>query len=76
MYLPLLIPQIAFLFGLQILLIWLGMDGRPLTLLWVHVVFVFPYVMLSLGPSWRRFDVRFTDVAASLGRGPGAGSGR
>ena len=70
MYLPLLIPQIAFLFGLQILLIWLGMDGRPLTLLWVHVVFVFPYVMLSLGPSWRRFDVRFADVAASLGAGP------
>ena len=72
MYLPLLIPQIAFLFGLQILLIWLGMDGRLVTLLWVHVVFVFPYVMLSLGPSWRRFDTRFTDVAATLGAGPWA----
>ena len=70
MYLPLLIPQIAFLFGLQILLIWLGMDGRLVTLLWVHVVFVFPYVMLSLGPSWRRFDLRFADVAATLGAGP------
>ena len=70
MYLPLLIPQIAFLFGLQILLIWLGMDGRLVTLLWVHVVFVFPYVLLSLGPSWRRFDVRFADVAATLGAGP------
>jgi putative thiamine transport system permease protein len=41
-----------------------------LTLLWVHVVFVFPYVMLSLGPSWRRFDTGFTDLAANLGAGP------
>ena len=41
-----------------------------LTLLWVHVVFVFPYVMLSLGPSWRRFDTSFTDLAANLGAGP------
>ena len=48
-YLPLLIPQAAFLFGLQILLIWLGADGMFLTLLWVHVVFVLPYVMLSWG---------------------------
>ena len=69
-YLPLLIPQAAFLFGLQILLIWLGADGMFLTLLWVHVVFVFPYVMLSLGPSWRRFDRSFTDLAANLGAGP------
>ena len=69
-YLPLLIPQVAFLFGLQILLIWLRADGLFITLLWVHVVFVFPYVMLSLGPSWRRFDLRFADVAATLGAGP------
>jgi len=69
-YLPLLVPQIAFLFGLQVLLIWLRVDGLFITLLWVHVVFVYPYVMLSLGPSWRRFDTRFTDLAATLGAGP------
>ena len=69
-YLPLLIPQASFLFGLQVLLIWLGVDGMFMTLLWVHVVFVFPYIMLSLGPSWRRFDTGFTDLAANLGAGP------
>ena len=69
-YLPLLIPQASFLFGLQVLLIWLGVDGMFMTLLWVHVVFVFPYIMLSLGPSWRRFDPGFTDLAANLGAGP------
>ena len=70
MYLPLLIPQIAFLFGLQILLIWLGMDGRPLTLLWVHVVFVVSYVMLSLGPTGGGLMCALLMWRPVWGRGP------
>ena len=66
-YLPLLLPQAGFLFGLQILLIWLRFDGLFLTLLWVHGLFVFPYVMLSLNSAWHRFDHRFMDIAACLG---------
>ena len=68
-YVPLLLPQASFLFGLQILLIFLGLDGAFLTLLWAHSLFVFPYVMLSLGASWRRFDRRYSDVAMALGKG-------
>ena len=45
---PLLLPQIAFLFGIQILLIWLSFDGVFLSLIWAHCLFIFPYVMLSL----------------------------
>ena len=66
-YIPLLLPQASFLFGLQMLLIWLRLDGAFLTLLWAHSLFVFPYVMLSLVSAWRRFDNRYLDVAASLG---------
>ncbi|MEK9728806.1 MAG: ABC transporter permease, partial [Alphaproteobacteria bacterium] len=69
-YIPLLLPQIAFLFGMQILLIWLGFDGVFLALIWAHCLFVFPYVMLSLAPSWRRFDSRYLAIAATLGAGP------
>ncbi len=69
-YIPLLLPQIAFLFGMQILLIWLGFDGVFLALIWTHCLFVFPYVMLSLAPSWRRFDSRYLAIAATLGAGP------
>lgn len=69
-YIPLLLPQIAFLFGMQILLIWLGFDGLFLALVWAHSLFVFPYVMLSLAPSWRRFDARYLAIAATLGAGP------
>jgi putative thiamine transport system permease protein len=69
LYLPLLLPQASFLFGLQILLIWFRLDGLYITLIWVHMLFVFPYVMLTLGPTWRRFDRRYTDIAATLGAG-------
>ncbi len=69
-YTPLLLPQAAFLFGVQILLIWLGFDGYFAALVWAHGLFVFPYVMLSLAPAWRRFDERYLLLAACLGAGP------
>jgi putative thiamine transport system permease protein len=68
-YIPLLIPQIAFLFGLQIMLVWLSIEGVYVTLIWAHLLFVFPYVLLSLGPAWRRWDNRLDDVGAALGAG-------
>ncbi len=68
-YLPLLIPQTGFLFGMQILLIWLEADGLYLTVIWAHYLFVFPYVLLTLGPIWKRFDIRFEFLGASLGYG-------
>ncbi len=68
-YIPLFLPQASFLFGLQMLLIWLRLDGAFLTLLWAHSLFVFPYVMLSLASAWRRYDNRYMDVAANLGVG-------
>lgn len=67
LYLPLLLPQASFMFGLQILLIWFRIDGLYMTLIWVHILFVFPYIMLSLSSTWRQFDHRYIDIAASLG---------
>jgi len=72
LYLPLLVPQIAFLFGLDILFIRLGLDGMLLAVVLVHLVFVFPYVLLSLADPWRAFDPRYGQMAKSLGRGPDA----
>ncbi len=67
LYIPLLLPQASFLFGLQIVLIWLRLDGLYITLIWVHMLFVLPYVMLSLSGSWRQFDQRYTELSATLG---------
>ena len=68
-FIPLIVPQVAFLFGLQIMLVWLGLTGLYVTLIWAHLLFVFPYIVLSLGPAWRRWDRRLDDVGAGLGAG-------
>ena len=70
MYLPLLIPQIAFLFGVQVLLVILRLDGVWLSLVWSHLLFVLPYTFLTLGPIYRSYDQRMTDVAITLSRSP------
>jgi putative thiamine transport system permease protein len=69
-YLPLLVPQIAFLPGLASLGLWLGLDGTLWAVLTVHLVFVLPYVMLSLADPWQAWDARAGRVAASLGATP------
>lgn len=70
MYLPLLIPQIAFLFGVQVLLVTLKLDGIWLSLVWSHLLFVLPYTFLTLGPIYRSYDQRMTDVAITLSGSP------
>ena len=70
LYLPLLVPQVAFLFGLQVLLIRLGLDATVSAVVWVHLVFVLPYLFLSLAEPWRAFDARYARAAASLGASP------
>jgi putative thiamine transport system permease protein len=67
LYLPLLVPQVAFLFGLQVLLVRLRLDGRFSAVLWAHLVFVLPYLFLSLADAWRAYDERYTRSALALG---------
>jgi putative thiamine transport system permease protein len=64
---PLLLPQTGFLFGMQVLIIWLEVDGLYITVIWAHYLFVFPYTLLTLGPIWRRFNVRYELLGASFG---------
>ena len=66
-YLPLLVPQIAFLFGFQVLLVILDGVGTMAALVLAHLVFVLPYVFLSLSDPWRAMDGRYDLAAASLG---------
>ncbi len=69
LYLPLLVPQIAFLFRLQIVLTRFALDATLAALVLVHLVFVFPYVLLSLADPWRSWDVRFAHMGRALGHG-------
>lgn len=70
LFVPLMIPQVGFLFGLQIMLLWLKLDGTMLALIWAHLLFVLPYVWLSLAPAWRNFRPEWMLLASSLRASP------
>lgn len=70
LYLPLLIPQIAFLPGLQVLLLNWGLTSGRWVVILSHLVFVIPYVFLSLSDPWRAWDQRYGTVGRALGASP------
>ena len=67
LYLPLLVPQIAFLPGLQWLALRAGLDGTAFAVASIHLIFVLPYVFLSLSGPFRAWDARIATTAATLG---------
>lgn len=67
LYLPLLVPQIAFLFGLIVAAESLGIRPQLGLVIAGHLLFVLPYVYLSLAETYRRLDPRWLKVARSLG---------
>jgi len=70
LYVPLLVPQIAFLFGGQVLLAIFHLDGTVAAVVWSHLLFVLPYVFLSLADPWRSLDTRYARTAFCLGAPP------
>ena len=68
LYAPLLIPQATFLLGLQIMAVWLRLDGSWTLLLWTHFLFVLPYLFIAVAEAWRSFDRRYETTALCLGR--------
>ncbi|MGQ4879725.1 ABC transporter permease [Billgrantia sp. LNSP4103-1] len=67
LYLPLIVPQIAFLFGLVVVMESLGTRPQLWLVIFGHLLFVLPYVFLSLSEAYRRFDPRWSQLAQSLG---------
>src|SRR5262245_49101564 len=68
LYLPLIVPQVAFLFGLQLLFVVTGTVASMAALIFAHLIFVMPYVFLSLSDPWRAYDRRYEAVSAGLGK--------
>ncbi|MEJ8476234.1 ABC transporter permease [Roseibium algae] len=66
-FLPLLLPQVSFLFGLQVLFVRLDLDGTLFAVCLTHLMFVLPYIYLSLKGPWRELDTRYAKLASSLG---------
>lgn len=69
-YLPLIVPQIGFLYGLNVVFLRFGLSGGTAAVIWAQMLFVFPYVMIALSDPWRALDHRAVQSAASLGASP------
>lgn len=67
-YLPLVVPQLSFVFGLQVLFLSMGFQPQLALLVFVHLIFVFPYTYLSLKDPWQSFDRRYEQVSLSFGK--------
>jgi len=47
----------------------LGIDGQYAAVLWSHLLWVLPWMLLVLQPAWRRLDPRLNLTARTLGWG-------
>jgi putative thiamine transport system permease protein len=70
LFLPLLLPQFSFLFGLQVLLAALHLDGSWTAVIWSHLLYVLPYAYGVIAAARISLDPRLLDVARTLGAGP------
>lgn len=70
LYLPLLMPQVTFLPGLQHLFLTFGAGGTAFAVALMHMIFVLPYVFLSLAAPYRAWDARLAVAGAALGASP------
>ncbi|WP_420404527.1 ABC transporter permease [Nisaea sp.] len=71
-YVPLLVPQIGFLFGLVLLAELVNLPPGGGLVAAGHIVFVLPYVYLTLSESYRRLDPAWGRLSRTLGKGEGA----
>jgi putative thiamine transport system permease protein len=67
---PLLIPQLGFLFGWQVALVRLRLDGTLGAVVWSHVVLALPYAWGVLAGARNSLDPRLPLAARVLGASP------
>ncbi len=70
LFIPLMLPQMAFLFGWQIVLVRVRLDGTILAVLWSHAVFALPYAWAVLADSRAALKPGYLISARVLGAGP------
>ncbi len=65
-FIPLLLPETILLFGITFCAIYLSFTENVFTLSWVHFLYTFPYLMLTLRGPYRSYDERYSIVARTL----------
>ncbi len=67
---PMLVPQLSLLFGMQVSTLYLKTEAPVLWVIWSHVFFAFPYIYLALDGPWRSYKDGYSHTALSLGKTP------
>ncbi len=67
MWSPLALPALPLVTGQYFIALRLGLDGHFAAVLWSHLLWVLPWMLLVLQPAWRRIDPRLILTARTLG---------
>lgn len=65
---PMLVPALSLLFGVQILTLLISGSNYVLWVVWGHLFFAFPLVYLALDGAWKSYPADYHKIAASLGK--------
>lgn len=68
-WLPLALPALPLVAGQYQLALLLQLDGQWIAILWGHLLWVLPWMLLVMQPAWRRLDPRQFLIARTLGWG-------
>lgn len=68
-YLPLVLPPVLWVLGLDRLCIGWGIGAHWSGLWLAHTLAAVPYVLIALSPAYQSFDTRYRQLTASLGHG-------
>lgn len=66
-FFPLIIPVLPLAAAQYYILLMLGLDGEIMGLIWSHLLWVFPYMVLILTGPYKEFDSRIMTTAQTLG---------
>ncbi|WP_000946986.1 ABC transporter permease [Vibrio sp. RC586] len=66
--LPMLLPQLSLLLGLQVLSLMIASNAYTLWVVWAHTFFAFPLVYLALSGPWQSYNPDYSKIALSLGK--------
>ncbi|MBB1077220.1 ABC transporter permease [Rhodoferax sp. 4810] len=67
LYVPLIVPALPLVAAQYAALLHLRLDASPLALVWSHLLWVLPYMLLTLVGAYRAFDARLMTCARALG---------
>jgi len=68
LYLPLIVPALPLAIGQYAALLHVNLDGTATGVVWSHLLWVLPYMVLTLVGPYRSFDARLLTTAQAFGR--------